>query len=734
MQLISRRTFLKAGAATTATVAVAKGLNMNFKAFAQDAKTAEVVKIPSLCNGCSTYCGVWAYVKNGRLWKIEGNEVHMKSQGHLCARGHGIAQNVYNPGRITQPMKRVDKSDNFKPITWEVAFQEIGAKMRNIVEEHGGDKMLWAAHGGKETYAQQFMDIIGSSTYITHYTTCFTAKTNIWANMAGGMFYSDFDNAKVMLFVGRNYAGGVLPAAMKRITAAKENGSKIIVVDPRFCELATIADEWIPIRPGTDLAFFLGIAHTMITENLYNKEFVDKYVYGFDEFWMHNKDFDADTAAEICDIEADKIREIARLLAENAPNAFLEPGYHGLAAHYQNSNEIMMMNVIINALIGNFWQKGGIFPAANTSLGHPEATYFGPVAPKGIRADGAGVAGEYPLVEPSRGIPQRIPDMIEKGKTRIAFFYSYNPLRSAPEPEYQKKIKNADLVVSIPYDWNEVSYYTADYILPECHYLERTEAPKVVNGHIYWPAAQVAARFKALETTDSSLSLLDILKGITTAYGIENLYGYTAEEEMATALSPLGISVDELREKGCIELRPTVLPKEEGITFNTFTKKIEFSIGAWRKEGFLGVPTWVPPLVMPKEKHEFRLIHGKQPWHSHIMTTNNPYLMAITEEKNGTFMWMNSSRAQELNIQEGDWVTVTSDITAKEVQVHVTEGLHPECVWLPSTYGTFSEKLKLGYGKGVNYNDFIPARVDEKTGHVMGQECIVTITKGWNNA
>jgi thiosulfate reductase/polysulfide reductase chain A len=93
-------------------------------------------------------------------------------------------------------------------------------------------------------------------------------------------------------------------------------------------------------------------------------------------------------------------------------------------------------------------------------------------------------------------------------------------------------------------------------------------------------------------------------------------------------------------------------------------------------------------------------------------------------------MWMNAERAAELGIADGDTVAVSSEITTKEVQVKVTQGLHPECVWLPSTYGTFSPKLTNGYGKGVNYNDFIPARVDSKTGHVMGQECIVKITKG----
>lgn len=729
MQNLSRRSFLKIAAGTGVAAAVPLTLTMDFKVFAEDAKAGEVTRVPSLCNGCSSYCGVWAYVKNGRLWKVEGNDVHMKSRGNLCARGHGIASNVYDPGRVPQPMKRVE-GDQFKPITWEEAFREIGTKLKQIVEQDGGDKILWACHGGKETYAQQFLDVIGSDNYITHYATCFTAKTNIWDKMCGGMYNPDFDHARYSLFAGRNYAGGIIPAAMQRISEAKAKGMKIVVVDPRFCELATIADEWIPIRPGTDLALFLGIAHTLVTENLYNKQFVGQYTYGFDEFWMYNKDFSAEKAAEITGIPAEKIKEVARELGKNAPHAFLDPGYHGLHAHYRNSNETAMMNIIINALLGNFWQEGGLFPAASTTFGHPEETYFGTKAVKGSRADGAGVTGEYPLVEAGRGIPQRIPDMIESGRVKGVFFYSYNPLRSAPDPEYQKKIKNADLVVSIPVDWNETSVHAAHYILPETHYLERMEHPKVINGNIYWPAAQIATRFKALEAGTGSLPLLDIMKGITSAYGIENLYGFTAEEELEASLGPLGIPSEELKEKGCIELRASVLPKTEGLSFNTFTTKIEFSLGAWKKEGYLGVPTWIPPLVEPKGDQEFRLIHGKQPWHSHIMTTNNPYLMAITAEKKGTYMWMNAERAAKLGISDGDKVTVKSEITSKEVQIHVTEGLHPDCVWIPSTYGTFSEKLENGYGKGVNYNDFIPARVDEKTGHVMGQECIVQITKG----
>ena len=157
MQKISRRSFLKIAGAAGAVAAVPLTLTMDFKVFAEDVKSGEITKVPSICNGCSSSCGVWAYVKNGRLWKVEGNEVHMKNRGTLCARGHGVAYSVYDPGRVTQPMKRI--SDNkFKPISWDEAFQEVGTKTREILDEHGGDKFVWACHGGKETYAAKFLE------------------------------------------------------------------------------------------------------------------------------------------------------------------------------------------------------------------------------------------------------------------------------------------------------------------------------------------------------------------------------------------------------------------------------------------------------------------------------------------------------------------------------------------------------------------------------------------------
>jgi thiosulfate reductase/polysulfide reductase chain A len=712
----------------------------DFASFVKGAAEAPVTKVPSTCNGCSTNCALWVFVKNGRLWKLEGVEKAMKNEGKLCARAYGVAADAYNPDRVTQPMKRTGDGQ-FAPIGWDEAFREIGEKLTKIIDKDGADKVVWMSHGGKETYAQMLLDEIGAATYITHYSTCFTSKTNAWDKMVGAQLTSDINRAKYMLFCGRNYGGGIMPGAMRKIMRAKDRGAKIVVVDPRLCELAKVADEWLPIRPGTDLAFFLGIAHTLVSERLYDEKFVKDYVFGFEEFWNANRHFTAEKAAELCDIPAAKIQAIARELAKNAPAAFLEPGYHGLHNHYAASTQIAQANVIVNALLGNFYKHGGLMPAASPKFGQlrlpkrlqPE---------KGPRADGAGVANEYPTVETSRGIAQHMPDRIAAGKVKALFIYHFNPLRTAPDPEYQKRMAKAELVVSIPVDWNETSVHTAHYILPEHYYLERMDAPKSTGGNIAHDYPQAVMRFPALKPLHNTKHLLDILKGLTKAMKIDDLYPFTVEEEAVAMLGGVGATVPQMKETGCWEgpvaVKPEFPVKDGRPALTTTTGRVEFSVGAFKLHGRMGVPVWIPPLVSPKGDNEFRLIHGKQPWHSHSVTSNSPYLMAITRSYDGARMWMNRGRADKLGIRDGDTVTVEAKIeykgesrpVRKTVAVKVTEMLHPECVWLPNGYGNFSPKQKVGYQQGVNYNDFAPARVEPLSGGCMVQEVIVTVRKG----
>ncbi|MGF7184154.1 thiosulfate reductase/polysulfide reductase chain A [Desulfitispora alkaliphila] len=728
---LNRRTFLKATAVAGAASAVP--IQFSLQKYSEAAQDAPLEKTSTLCNGCSNMCGMYIYKKNNRIWKAEGHPIHLKSKGKLCARGHGMVIDVYNPDRVTQPMKRVGEME-FEPISWEQAYAEIGEKLNSIVEEHSGNSVVWMEHGirGKH-YADILLDYIGSPNYITHYATCFTSKTNVWPKMVGTNLYGDHENADYMLFVGRNFAGGIIPNGMNQVMKAKERGAKLVVVDPRHSEMAMVADDWVPIKPGTDLAFFLAIANVLVTEGLYHRDFVSRFVNNFDEFWQANMECTPEWAEEITDVPASKIREIARDMAASAPKSFLETGYHGLNAHYQNSVQQAQMNVIINALLGNMYKTGGLLPSAELELGELERKQP-PEIEKGDRLDGAGVDGMHPTVEASRGIPQLVPKLVAEGKVKALFIYHYNPLRTGPDPEYQKQMKDADLVVSIPVDWNETSLYTADYILPESYFLERTERPITTSGHISHQHPQVAIRQQVLDPVHNTKSLLQILQGISHHIGAEEYFDFTVEEEVDAMVAPLGITGSQLREAGCLEFTDKKLPSFPMIMGNSALRtpsgKVEFSVGIYKANGFSGVPRWIPPKVTPKGEDQFRLIHGKQPWHSHHITSNNPYLMEISKDYRGTHMWLNTSRAKKLGINDGDTVVVEAGKAKKSVPVKVTELLHPDCVWIPSAYGGFSKKAKTAYGVGINYNEFLPAMVEPIAGSVMGQEIIVSIRKG----
>ncbi len=269
------------------------------------------------------------------------------------------------------------------------------------------------------------------------------------------------------------------------------------------------------------------------------------------------------------------------------------------------------------------------------------------------------------------------------------------------------------------------------------------EAPKAVSGNISHDYPQIAMRMPAVKALHDTKPLLEIMQGLTKAMKIDDLYPFTVDDEINAALAPLGIDKTRMKTEGCIELPTPIKPgfpeKNGNPACGTFTGKVEFSIGAFKLHGRQGVPTWIPPLVSPKTEDEFRLIHGKQPWHSHSQTNNTPYLLELTKSYQGTWMWMNRSRAEKLKINNGDTVTVESKIeypgkparvVTKTMQVKVTDMLYPECVWVSSAHGCFSPNMTYGYGKGANYNDFAASRVEPLSGGCMVQEVIVKIRKG----
>ncbi|MGZ3523294.1 MAG: molybdopterin-dependent oxidoreductase [Thermodesulfobacteriota bacterium] len=722
---LTRRGFLKATGATVGALSLSHEL-LDFKSWARASAEAPVTRIPTFCNGCGNRCGIFAFVKNGRLWKIEGNPEANGNLGVICPKGHGYLHDLYNPHRIKSPLKRV--GDKFEPILWEQAYKEISEKINLILMDNGPQSIFWVNYPqSNHQYALRLMHSLGSPHYFTHGSTCYTARNAGWVTTVGELPSNDLSNSRYILIVGRNPAGGLDLGEVKRIAEAKEKGAKVVVIDPRHSETAILADEWLPIKPGTDLAFLLGMINVMVKEELYDKEFVKEKTVGFERLEDEIVNYPPEWAEKVCEIPAKTIFRITREVARLKPKVLLHRGYHAaFGSQYLNSFQTARALAIANTLLGNINREGGIYFARSAQLGELQPQHPAPELPKIGKSDGTGVPGRYPLGSYGDGITHAIPEMALRGELKAGFVYHNNPLRTNPNP---KRViagyKKLDLLVVVDTVLSETASI-AHYVLPESFYLERDEA---VDTKHSGKKAQVSIQQQAVKPLFDTRPGTQIIIELGKHLGVGKYFNFDIDEANRLRLKPFGVTLEELKKKGILSVGEKW---KEGLgKLETVSGKVEIHSSTLEKLGFPPIPRWEEPLVSPdpKDLHSFRLLHGKQSIHTHSMTADQPYLMAISRRYDLIRLWMNRERGKRLGLKDGDWVQVKSLVGEGRIRVRLTEGLHPSCVWLPSGYGIFSKHLKTAFDVGLSYNDFLPTLFDPTVGHAMSSEVVVQVAK-----
>ena len=722
---ITRRGFLKAAAGGVGALALSHEL-LDFKHWAHASTEAPVNRIPTFCNGCGNRCGIFASIKNGRLWKIEGNLEANGNLGVVCPKGHAYLHDLYNPHRIRGPLKRV--GDKFEPISWEQAYKEISEKINLILMNSGPQSIFWVNYPqSNNAYALRLMHTLGSPHYFTHGSTCYTARNAGWVTTVGELPSNDLSHARYIVIIGRNPAGGIDLAEVKKIVEAREKGAKIVVVDPRHSETAILADEWLPIKPGTDLAFLLGMINVMVKEALYDKKFVGQKTVGFEQLEDEIVNYPPEWAERVCDIPAKAILRIAREIASEKPRALLHRGYHAaFGSQYLNSFQTVRALAIANSLLGNINRKGGIYFPKSAQLGELQPKHPAPELPKIGKSDGTGVPGRYPLGSYGDGIAHAIPELALRGDLKAGIVYHNNPLRTNPNP---KRViagyKKLDLLVVIDTVLSETASI-AHYVLPESFYLERTEA---VDTKHSGKKAQVSIQQQVVKPLYNTRPGTQIIIELAKHLGVGRYFDFNIDEANRLRLHPFRVTLEELEKKGVLSVGEEW--KEGFDKLQTSSGKVEIYSKTLESLGFPSIPRWEEPLVSPdpKDPHSFRLLHGKQAIHTHAMTANQPYLMAISRRYDMTRLWMNKGRGKQLSLKDGDWVQVKSMVGEGRVRVRLTEGVHPSCVWLPSGYGVFSKHLETAYDVGLSYNDFLPTYFDPTVGHAMSSEVIVQVKK-----
>ncbi|RME60673.1 MAG: transcriptional initiation protein Tat, partial [Caldilineae bacterium] len=485
---------------------------------------------------------------------------------------------------------------------------------------------------------------------------------------------------------------------------------------PRFTKTAAKATEWLPVKPGTDLAFHLALIHVIINENLYNADFVEKYTVGFDQVRDAVQDYTPEWAASKCEIPADTIRRIAREFAAAAPNAFAHPNWR--TSNFINSFQTERAVAILNALVGNWAQPGGLQPAAGEGGGGlgtlPQPPYPRVTA---LRLDG--VPWKYPLVPFKLGVFQEIRDNVITGEPYQAhgwFIYRQNPVCSLPDRRKTlEAFSKLDFIVTIDISMNDTAWFS-DVVLPEATYLERYDPLAVLDGTVF-------VRQPVIEPLFESKSGLWIFKELGKRLGLGDYFQYEDEEDyIRQQLAPLGVTLEELKAQGYYRLPESA---EEGdLTFNTPSGKIELASDTLARQGHSAVPVWEEPPTPPEG--QFYLLSGKVAQHTQFATHNNALLHERFPENP---VWLNAQVAAERGIQDGDEVWVESPVGHVKTKAYVTQGIRPDAVFLATGFGHVSKGLTLAYGAGVSDSDVHETFTDPVSGSQALSQTFVKIIK-----
>nr|WP_222617633.1 molybdopterin-dependent oxidoreductase [Eggerthella hominis] len=309
------------------------------------------------CNCCSSRCLLKVYVEDGVPIKIRTDEKDEDTievpQRRACLRGRAQISNIMSPARIKYPMKRKGWSpedpngemrgkDEWERISWEEALDYIAAELKKTYETYGPHSVFGAAYSNESaTYFDPILRVMNSLGGIVHHETG-TVSVGAWPApellMTGSMYSApdalSIQESQLHLHFGNNWMANKAGNTALQLEAAREAGGKVIIIDPWLNQTAqAIADEWIPVRPGTDTALCLGMMYHQIENNLYDQDFLDTYCVGFDADHMPEgapkeenfKDYVLGThdgepktpewAEAICGVPADVIRNLAEEVA-----------------------------------------------------------------------------------------------------------------------------------------------------------------------------------------------------------------------------------------------------------------------------------------------------------------------------------------------------------------------------------------------------------------------------------
>jgi formate dehydrogenase major subunit len=335
----------------------------------------------TICTHCSVGCAVDAVVENGVWTRQEPVFDSPINMGGNCAKGAALREHGHGEFRLRYPMKLVN--GKYERISWDTALTEISAKMLELKKASGPDSLYFVGsskHNNEQAYLlRKWVSFFGTNNCdhqarICHSTTV-AGVANTWGYGAMTNSYNDMQNSKVALYIGSN-AAEAHPVSLVHMLHAKENGCKMIVVDPRFTRTAAKADEYVRIRSGSDIAFLFGLLHHIFKNGWEDKKYINDRVYGMEKVKEEvMAKWTPDKVEEACGVNEAQMFKVAKMLNDHRPGTIV--WCMGQTQH-TTGNAIVRASCILQLALGNIGTSGG---GANIFRGHDNvqgATDVGP--------------------------------------------------------------------------------------------------------------------------------------------------------------------------------------------------------------------------------------------------------------------------------------------------------------------------------------------------------------------
>ncbi|MFH1930053.1 MAG: molybdopterin-dependent oxidoreductase [Pseudomonadota bacterium] len=685
--------------------------------------------VKSHCRMCHGGCGVLVYVKDGKIAKIAGDPDCPINHGTLCSKGIGASQLVYHPDRLTYPVRRVGSkgSGKWERISWDEALDAIAEKILNYKESFGAESIVMGYGTGRENEAviYRFANLLGSPNTLTAGHFCYGPRIATTIITCGTNPIVDYENNPRCIMVWGNNLVISNPDCYKgeSFSSALDAGAKLIAVDPRVTRIAARADIWLPLRPGTDTALALGMCNVIVQEELYDKEFVENYVHGWNAFVRRVNQYPLKKVEEITWVPKEKIQEAARLFATTKPAAI----QWGVAIEQQvNCADNNRALLALMGITGNIDVQGGQMLFSSPKIRN--VGQFGAhkmlskeQAEKRLGGDRFRLAGNFAIIN-----PKCVWDAIleeEPYPVKMLFFISSNPVLTRGNAREVYRALQAVEFMAVADFFMTPTAELADIVLPAATWLEMDYIGDFWKRHGY-----ILPRRKVVQIGECR-SDHEMLNDLAHRVGQGEHWWDTFEGGLDHILEPMGITWKDFEKmdyiRGDVSYRKY---REKG--FSTPTGKFELYSTLLEKWGYDPLPQFREPPEGPNsnpkiyKEYPYILITGRrQPGFFHTENRQVPWLRELHKDP---VVEIHPETAEKEGIREGDWVIIESPRGKVRQRARLFAGMDPRIVSAEHAWW-FPENKDPGHGWDESNINILTSNAYEDCDPAMGATHVRTL-------